>query len=103
MGVCKMNTEKFTQGPWETVPFISWFGNPAIIIHNEDDGEIAIVNYHRGSDGITEKANTALISAAPDMFRLLRKQCYICMLKGHETECEFCEIHKVLKKARGKE
>lgn len=36
-----------------------------------------------------------------ETYRLLKRQCNICKLKDHETECDICEINKVLMKARG--
>lgn len=97
-----MSDKNFTQGEW-------YLGNS---FRHEDsksewcnlyaDGEginIAIVLLNDGC-GKTYH-NATLIEAAPEMYRMLKRQCDICKLKDHETECDICEINKVLKKARG--
>lgn len=50
-------------------------------------------------EDIEDFARKAVIG--DEMYRLLKRQCYICKLKDHETECDICEINKVLKKAIG--
>lgn len=56
---------------------------------------------HPPGDHALKKWNTRPVE--DEMYRLLKRQCYICKLKDHETECDICEIEKVLKKARGDE
>ena len=92
-------TEKFTQGEWVILPISrSTADVPAFLIHEREFGEVAIVNFHGGSDGETEKANAALIAAAPDMYRVLK---FVKGALGHGSLV--MEIDKVLKKARGEE
>lgn len=95
-------TEKFTPGEWKVVSSgILGDYNGAYILRFIVDcflpyGEPVILT----EEAI--QANAALISAAPDMYNELSRDCAICKLRDHETECEFCRIGKILKKARGK-
>lgn len=55
-------TEKFTPVEWVILPISrSTADVPAFLVHERKFGEVAIVNFHGGSDGETEKANAALI------------------------------------------
>jgi hypothetical protein len=92
-------TEKFTRGEWVILPISrSTADVPAFLVHERKFGEVAIVNFHGGSDGETEKANAALIAAAPDMYRVLK---FVKGALGHGSLV--MEIDKVLQKARGEE
>ena len=111
-----MNNEKFTQGEWEICYFRETpFGLEHYLVHEPNYGEVAVVNFHGESDGETEKANAALIAAAPQLYKMLKLACY-----EFEIMANYCEennmegdaqsytnlafyIHKVLKKARGEE
>lgn len=101
-----MSNEKFTPGEWKIQPISeSCAGVPALMVHEpEKYGEIAIINYHgyfhgEGSDGKTEKANAALIAAAPEMYRLLKR--LIELTDYAELVGVLSDAKTTLKKARG--
>jgi hypothetical protein len=45
--------------------------------------------------------NLRMFEATPKLYKLVLKQCTLCQLKDHETECDLCEIGEVLRKIRG--
>ncbi len=106
-----MSNEKFTPGEWHKwehslmFPFIFDEYGYAVA---QMCGKVKNVRLpvHDIEDFVFPErvlANAALIAAAPEMYRMLEQQCFLCKLKDHEIECDFCEINKVLKKVRGEE
>lgn len=95
-----MSGEKFTTGEWEIIHFSGGMFMPEqFMIHNQQYGEIAVVNFHGESDGTTEKANATFIATAPEMYRLL-EQLYETLKSVPVLQKE---IEAVLRKARGEE
>mgnify|MGYP007032345381 CR=1 FL=1 len=87
-----MSKPKFTPGPW----------------HVEDNGlcvcdsnRVVLFLSDRPYGGETDRVDTNLIAAAPDMYDALKSVCIICQLRDHETDCKNCRYGKVLRKARG--
>lgn len=94
-----MSEEKFTQGEWDILDCRENPGADYDYSIVDSDGWCIV---HIVNCGLEEQeANAALIAAAPEMYRELNRQCLLCKLRDHETECEFCNIDGILKKARG--
>ena len=94
-----MSNEKFTPGPWVVIKLFRQKTGALAIVHDPSGDTVTIC------DVIDDKehpeiadADAALISAAPEMYEALKFHCMNC---NHQTECEGCPYHKVLKKARG--
>jgi hypothetical protein len=106
MGWAGKMTEKFTKEPWEISDMsgVDAMDNFTVCFHIgvSSTGEmIADCQSDNKADYERVKANAYLMKAAPEMYHELSRECTICRLKDHETECDFCRIGKVLKKARG--
>lgn len=96
-----MNTEKFTPGEWKR----DIYTNSVYITVDKQYKSIAHVNCINRSDS-EWSANSALISAAPEMYRKLNTVLALCeggLLR--KTRCDILgkEIEELLKKARGEE
>ena len=91
--------EKFTPGPWSLL-----FNDKTKVVLEKSGVAIFVADTYAGftkSDS-EQKANAALISAAPELYKELERHCALCMLTHPDCEgCEFCDTEKVLKKARG--
>lgn len=103
-----MSETKFTPGPWFVDADFYVYGGDGGKIKGEyfDGVEFPLVcDAESDSRDRTEnKANAALIAAAPELYRELEKHCALCMMMHPECEkCELCETRKVLKKVRGEE
>lgn len=107
-----MREEMFASGKWDNIHFEKKpYDIEKFMVYNQEFGEIAIVNFHVGSDGETEKANAHLISVAPEMYQRLKGvRCFLWTMLQYESqfsvyykqiEHQVKEIDKVLKKARG--
>jgi hypothetical protein len=100
-----MSEEKFTQGEWKaetrTLSFNDVFRFGFQVITKEKRVCFCETDDAKNIDEMS--VNACLISAAPSMYRELNRQCILCKLSDHETECELCSIGGILKKARGEE
>jgi hypothetical protein len=93
-----MTKEKFTKGEWKS-GVDAEDNRPYIFCGDEVIADVFVPNNSLEQ----ANANACLISAAPSMYRELNRQCILCKLSDHETECELCSIGGILKKARGEE
>lgn len=105
-----MSNEKFTPGEWKMAMNKSRNGKGAIrgLSHCRiKNGKGVVVALAVPQKSRQEQiANTNLIAAAPEMYRVLsgiclEKSAQIC--KFAPESCEVCQIRKALKKARGEE
>lgn len=97
--------EKFTPGPWFVDADFYVYGGDGRKNQGEyfDGVEFPLVcDVESDSRDRTEnKANAALISAAPEMYAELERHCRLCMWR--RPACEECETRKILRKVRGEE
>ena len=101
-------TEKFTPGEWRVQrykddPNFNLYNY--LIVETVADEPLGIAAMYQRND-IESEANAALISAAPEMYRMLsgiclEKSAQIC--KYAPESCKVCQIRKALKHARGEE
>ncbi len=101
-----MNSEKFTQGEWclRTIDQFAEYGNPTRHIFEKKENGTLGKSIATVSKNENDLAIADLISAAPDMFRVLQgicgeKSARIC--EYAPESCKVCLIRKALKKARG--
>ena len=83
-----MSVEKFTQG--------KWFANGAFVEIDETGNEIVSGVGHGSNEEL--QANAHLISAAPDMYRMLRK---MQKVKNLERDIDWDKVESILAKADG--
>ena len=99
--------ENFTQGPWQVVfsdddPYgdIEIKSGKFHIIAklNLDDAPVHDFNSE-------QEANARLMAAAPDMYYEIKSMCRAELELGTclPSDCDHCQMNKVLKKARGKQ
>lgn len=97
--------EKFTPGPWFVDADFYVYGRDGRKNQGEyfDGVEFPLVcDVESDSRDRTEnKANAALIAAAPEMYAELERHCRLCMWR--RPACEECETRKILRKVRGEE
>ena len=96
-----MSEEKFTRGPWSLL-----FNDKTKVVLEQQGVAVFVADTYAGFTKSEEeqKANAALIAAAPELYKELEKHCALCMMMHPDCEgCEICDTGKVLKKARGDE
>lgn len=99
-----MNDEKFTRGPWSLL-----FNDKTKVVLEQQGVAVFVADTYAGFTKSEEeqKANAALIAAAPEMYeaiaKIVRSECPNCRLKQQRCDCRFQELVDVLKKARGEE
>jgi len=98
-----MSSEKFTHGEWKSENFAESDNSYDYVI-TSDKG---VVGYWRGCKErqkdnywTLSKSDAHLISAAPDMYRLLKKMQGV---KNLERDIDWDEVEQVLSKARGEQ
>lgn len=96
-----MDKQLFTDGDWR----VSYVQTHWVELSN-----IPIVDFtftyvpNNPITGINDRSmqqNLRMFEATPKLYKLVQKQCALCQLKDHETECDLCEIGEVLRKIRG--
>ena len=96
-----MSEEKFTPGPWSLL-----FNDKTKVVLEQQGVAVFVADTYAGFTKSEEeqKANAALIAAAPELYKELEKHCALCMMMHPDCEgCEICDTGKVLKKARREE
>lgn len=95
-----MNKQKFTPGPWSLL-----FNDKTKVVLEQQGVAVFVADTWAGFTKSEEeqKANAALIAAAPEMYEALADIAENCGNHGcsetcAEADCKICEI---LKKARG--
>lgn len=100
-----MSSEKFTPGEWEIeekeMGCGTLFRYGFQVVCWEKRRRIAYMETCSLGDKEEMQANAALIAAAPEMYKVLSRECVICEMKNPGVICDFCRIGEVLKKARG--
>lgn len=96
-----MDKQLFTDGDWY-VSGVAMRGTEPWRIPIVDftltyipNGQTMHINYQ------IMQQNLRMFEATPKLYKLVLKQCTLCQLKDHETECDLCEIGEVLRKIRG--
>lgn len=96
-----MNKPKFTPGPWSLL-----FNDKTKVVLEQQGVAVFVADTYAGFTKSEEeqKANAALIAAAPEMYEALADIAENCGNRGcsetcAEADCKICEI---LKKARGR-
>ncbi|WP_277201260.1 hypothetical protein [Victivallis vadensis] len=96
-----MNEPKFTPGPWSLL-----FNDKTKVVLEQQGVAVFIADTYAGFTKSEEeqKANAALIAAAPEMYEALADIAENCGNRGCSETCAEagCKICKILKKARGK-
>lgn len=92
---------KFTPGPWSLL-----FNDKTKVVLEQQGVAVFIADTYAGFTKSEEeqKANAALIAAAPEMYEALADIAENCGNRGCSETCTEagCKICKILKKARGK-
>lgn len=92
---------KFTPGPWSLL-----FNDKTKVVLEQQGVAVFIADTYAGFTKSEEeqKANAALIAAAPEMYEALADIAENCGNRGCSETCAEagCKICKILKKARGK-
>lgn len=97
-----MNEPKFTPGPWRIL-----FNDKTKVVLEQQGVAVFVADTYAGFTKSEEeqKANAALITAAPEMYEALADIAENCGNRGCPETCAEadCKICKILKKTRGEE
>ena len=89
-----MSEAKFTPGPWHVVD------NGLCVC---DRNRVVLFLSDRPYGDETDRADTNLVAAAPEMYEALSRACSLCKTRRitNKSICDACYTHKALRKARG--
>jgi hypothetical protein len=89
-----------TKGPWLSELDTTGQNHKTFIRASKENGFVQICEVNRYIDVKLDGANTALISAAPDLLDVLIHLVENDLIKDKEND-HYCEVLEIIKKAKG--